>query len=241
MARPTVIQNEVILTAARAVFLERGITATSAEVAERAGVSEGSIFKRFKTKADLFRAAMGINLEDLLPAVQELKARAGTGTVEENLAEAGFRVVAFLERVMPLMMMSWSNQKVPGCPYTGGPEDPPQLRAQRCVAEYLEIEMGLGRIGMVNADVVARAFFGALTSYVFSELLALNHNKSAATIDRKEYVEKYIHILVAGMQAADTVHGRASVESAPRSQPRASLPPAAAPTTTPPTSVAANF
>ena len=61
MARPTVIRNEAILQAARDVFLERGILATSAEVAQRAGVSEGSLFKRFKTKADLFRAAMGLD------------------------------------------------------------------------------------------------------------------------------------------------------------------------------------
>ncbi|MBK6513564.1 MAG: TetR family transcriptional regulator [Polyangiaceae bacterium] len=40
MARPTVIRNEAILEAARDVFLERGILGTSAEVAQRAGVSE---------------------------------------------------------------------------------------------------------------------------------------------------------------------------------------------------------
>ena len=62
MARPTSIKDETIVAAAREVFLERGIQATTAEVAERAGVSEGSVFKRFKTKSELFRAAMGDRL-----------------------------------------------------------------------------------------------------------------------------------------------------------------------------------
>mgnify|MGYP001134528590 CR=1 FL=1 len=58
MARPTSIDDDQILTAARAVFLEHGIRGTTLEVAQRAGVSEGSIFKRWKTKEELFHAAM---------------------------------------------------------------------------------------------------------------------------------------------------------------------------------------
>ncbi|NUP08587.1 MAG: TetR/AcrR family transcriptional regulator [Polyangiaceae bacterium] len=171
MARPTVIRNEVILEAARAVFLERGILATSAEVAQRAGVSEGSIFKRFKTKGELFRAAMGVDLENVLPALQDLVSRAGTRTVEQNLVEAGIETVLFFERIMPIVMMSWSNPKVPGCPH-GYSQDPAPLRAQRHVADYLALESRLGRIRTSAPDVIARAYLGALSHYVFSEMLA---------------------------------------------------------------------
>jgi hypothetical protein len=41
MARPVTISDEQILDAARAVFTEKGPRATTAEIAERAGVSEG--------------------------------------------------------------------------------------------------------------------------------------------------------------------------------------------------------
>lgn len=200
MARPTVIRNEVILEAARVVFLERGISATSAEVAQRAGVSEGSIFKRFKTKADLFRAAMGVDLEDVLPALRELKKSAGTRTVELNLVEAGITTVVFFERVMPIMMMSWSNPRLPGCPgfHAGeGNGEPPPLRAQRHVAEYLEEEMRLGRVGQVKADVIARAYLGALSTFVFSELLV--QNRGGMQMDREEYVREYVRTLLTGM------------------------------------------
>jgi len=49
MARPPVITEERILDAARGVFLKKGIRATTAEVAKRAGIAEGSIFNRFDT------------------------------------------------------------------------------------------------------------------------------------------------------------------------------------------------
>ena len=60
MPRPVSIHNDAILEAASQVFLAHGYQASTAEIARRAGVSEGSIFKRFKTKTDLFLAAMDV-------------------------------------------------------------------------------------------------------------------------------------------------------------------------------------
>src|SRR3954470_8049282 len=99
MARPVSIKDETIIAAARAVFLERGIQATTAEVAQRAGVSEGSVFKRFKSKVDLFRAAMSDRLTE--PAwPRELLATVGKGDVRENLNVAGLQIVTFFRELM---------------------------------------------------------------------------------------------------------------------------------------------
>lgn len=54
MARSRSITDEQILEAARAVFLEDGFSASTLEIARRAGISEASIFKRFSTKENLF-------------------------------------------------------------------------------------------------------------------------------------------------------------------------------------------
>ena len=48
--RPPTITSERLLDVARDVFLECGIRATTQDVAERAGVSEGVLFHRFKSK-----------------------------------------------------------------------------------------------------------------------------------------------------------------------------------------------
>jgi len=196
MARPTVIRNEVILDAARAIFLERGILATSAEVAQRAGVSEGSIFKRFKTKAELFRAAMGVDVGEMPNSLANLHERVGKATVEDNLVEIGISAIRFFERVMPITMMSWSNPKVHPC-FSFAEGEPPPLRAQRYLSDYFAAEMGLGRLVPGDPAVIARAFFGALTAYAFSEMLAGQHG--GAQLAREDYVREYVATLMRGM------------------------------------------
>jgi AcrR family transcriptional regulator len=203
MARPTVIRTEQILEAARTVFLERGVSATSAEVAQRAGVSEGSIFKRFKTKSELFQAAMGMDLEDLPRGLEVLPSLAGRATVEENLVAAGLQSIGFFERLMPLMMMRWANPKTQ-CLTAGleGQAEPPPIRAQRYIAEYLQHEIELGRLRQVDTHTIARAFMGALSTYVFSELLA--SGLETGHIEPRTYVEGYVQTLLCGMEAGST-------------------------------------
>lgn len=212
MARPTVIRNEAILEAARQVFLERGILATSAEVAQRAGVSEGSLFKRFKTKADLFRAAMGLDIEDAPAAVSQLASRVGAGTVEENLAVALLDAIGYMERIFPIAMMSWSNPKVNDCLPFGNDEEPPPLKLQRLLAEYLEAEQALGRVRPLQAKILSRALMGTVSSYVFSELVVAR--RGLEPMDREAYVREYVMTMWAGM---------APVVSTPSRGARASL------------------
>src|SRR2546430_14366674 len=65
------------MEAAAEVFAERGFEgATTAEIAQRAGVAEGTIFKRFRTKRDLLLAVVGPHLMEigagrLRPIMQE--------------------------------------------------------------------------------------------------------------------------------------------------------------------------
>ena len=58
LPRPRHIDDATLLAAAREVFVEKGAAATTREVARRAGVSEGVLFQRYRTKADLFFAAL---------------------------------------------------------------------------------------------------------------------------------------------------------------------------------------
>src|SRR5437762_1272943 len=109
MPRPPTITDRQILEAAREVFLEKGVTATTAEVAKRAGCAEGSIFKRFPTKVELFQAAMHQGTPELPEWIKRLCSEPGQGDLRDKLVQSGLAAIEFFRRIMPLMMMSWSH------------------------------------------------------------------------------------------------------------------------------------
>jgi len=63
-----------ILAAAEDVFAERGASASTEEVARRAGVAIGTVFRHFPTKDDLLRAIMKDLLDRLTAQVNQLAA-----------------------------------------------------------------------------------------------------------------------------------------------------------------------
>ncbi|MCA9596353.1 MAG: TetR/AcrR family transcriptional regulator [Myxococcales bacterium] len=167
MARPIVIRDEDILEAARAVFLERGVRATAQDVARTAGVSEGTVFKRFRTKFELFEAAMGPASED--PAlISYLPLRVGAEDLEHALVSTGVELCAALRRVLPLLMMAWSNPGESGTPAVL--DNPMPLRVLSALTEYFADEQKLGRIAG-DPDILARTFMGAVYNFVLFDVL----------------------------------------------------------------------
>ncbi len=65
MGRPKTIQDSALLEVARKIFRERGHTATTRDVAQAAGISEAIIYQRFKTKDELFYAALAPRTDSL--------------------------------------------------------------------------------------------------------------------------------------------------------------------------------
>src|SRR4051794_40776180 len=93
--------RERILAAARDVFAEGGPDASTEEVAHRAGVAVGTVFRHFPTKADLLRALM----KDLLSQV----------TAEATaLAEEGDPATALFEFFRGLVRRTAANRAVVG-------------------------------------------------------------------------------------------------------------------------------
>ena len=180
MSRPARISDAQVLDAAREVFLERGIRATTADVARRAGVAAGSIFKRFPTNFELFRVAMDIDGAD--PEwLATLGERVGHGEVLDTLTELAKEMVAYFRRVAPLMMMRWSNPDSSAC----NPAAPhPALQRIRKLTSYFEAEIALGRMRPHDPEILARAFVGSLLNFVFLEVLVPAQEQHAMPADR---------------------------------------------------------
>ena len=92
MARPQSIQTGTILDAARKVFMRDGYQAGTARIAREAGVSEGSLFKHFKSKANLFLAAMEVEAGGTAWE-ERLMAGVGKGDPRKTLESAGLQLL----------------------------------------------------------------------------------------------------------------------------------------------------
>lgn len=167
MARPVSISNDAILDAARRVFLKHGYKAGTAQVAREAGVSEGSLFKHFKTKQALFLAAMAVETQE-----QEWEARlmrtVGPGDIRETLEQVGLQMLRRLQILMPCIMMVNAS----GVTFTRTGEcedDPPPLRLIRLMTRYFRAEIKAGRLEMSAPEMQAHIFIGSISHYVFCE------------------------------------------------------------------------
>ncbi len=97
--------RERVLEAATAVFAEQGADASVAEIAKRAGVGAGTLFRHFPTKHDLLLASLEVGFDDVQAAVAEAEAMddpwEGLVHVLTACAEIQARDRGFLESVGP--------------------------------------------------------------------------------------------------------------------------------------------
>jgi AcrR family transcriptional regulator len=79
-ARVDAVRNRAsLLAAAEAEFAERGIDASVADIAHRAGVAKGTVFRHFATKDDLVAAVAGDRLARLVAVARRLSESPDSG------------------------------------------------------------------------------------------------------------------------------------------------------------------
>ena len=89
---------EELVAAALAVFGERGFRQTTlTEVAERAGVSKGTVYLYFSSKDDLFRAVVTQKVVALLEPAEAM-ARSHDGSATELLSKLVYRLWAAMSK-----------------------------------------------------------------------------------------------------------------------------------------------
>jgi AcrR family transcriptional regulator len=169
--RPPVIEESRLLEVAREVFLELGIRATTAEVARRAGISEGAVFRRYHSKACLFGRAMSFDPEAAPALLEGLRERLGQGDLRVTLTELAERLLQLGRIALPVMMMLWSNPEAETAGQTCERGERYQ-RAFGALRAFLAAEMELGRLQPNNPELLARVFMGTLHNYCMTELLS---------------------------------------------------------------------
>jgi AcrR family transcriptional regulator len=107
--------RERVLAAAVAVFAEQGADASVAEIARRAGVGAGTLFRHFPTKHDLLLASLELGFDDVQVAIDHAETLDdpwdGLVHVLTACAEIQARDRAFLESVGPELFREPSLQR----------------------------------------------------------------------------------------------------------------------------------
>lgn len=196
--RPQSISSETILDAAGAVFRERGHAATTAEIAGRAGVSEGILFHRYKNKETLLAAV--IHREGEPPLVlREMIARAGRGSLSANIRIIIESVLDSVLRIHPLFELGISSTTPAAfhASMLANPEKPAPVRIVELLSRYLQAEASAGRVRPVDPVCAARAVMGACMEYAHFE-----HFFGSKT-DRNSFVRGMVDFVLHGITASD--------------------------------------
>ncbi len=186
MARPKKIDDELILKAAHQLFIELGPSATTAMIAEHAGVSEGLLFKRFGSKHDLFLASMGLEMPEWF---SEISADFD-GAVEDRLVELATRMVALMRRVLPKVEIIFGQD--PGHRFSE--DSPPVVAVQQLDDFFSNLEPHGYRAE--HPQVLARAFMGSLHHFVFSSLKGIDE---FCPCSEELYIKQIVSMIVGSM------------------------------------------
>lgn len=214
MARPKQIDDQQLLDSLRETFLELGPVASTQELAKRAGVSEGTLFKRFGTKKKIFVEALRLpDLEDRAWFVG-LVDQAGRGTIEETLVGFALGMRAFLDEIMPMLTVITAGGK--HSPHEvacmlGETDPPPPLRTVDRFAQYFEREMELGRLRRVDPRALAWMFVGALSHDFHLRMHYPNHDFGDSEVYSRKIARAVIDL--AGTSSVPADSSRAASKS----------------------------
>jgi AcrR family transcriptional regulator len=173
--------REKIVEAAERVMRERGLArSTTKEIARAAGYSEGTLYKHFESKEDLFLAVLAERLPSFVVLVEQLPARVGQGTVRETLKEVANNALAYYGEIVPMAASIFSEPRLLARHREGlrkrgaGPR-----MVNEALTAYLDAEERLGRVredadpeaaaAMILGACYQRAFF---RSFLGEDMLA---------------------------------------------------------------------
>lgn len=180
--------------------MELGIRATTSEVATRAGIAEGTIFHRFKSKQELFRAAMNFDPDAALALVNDLPLQpaAHVGERDASLRQALLRFaegfMAFGRIAIPVMMMSWSNPESQMCAERTDERTSRYRKVLGGLSAFFEREMAAGNLRRADPEVMARMLVGSLHHFCMSELFM---DEPKSQLGRRAFAERVVDVLLA--------------------------------------------
>jgi AcrR family transcriptional regulator len=188
MGRPRTITDESIVETAREVFLEQGPGASTAAIAERMGISQASLFKRFGTKEELQLAA-------LHPPEPLWQARLAAGPdarpIREQIHEVALDIAAFMEEMIPRITMLRAAGIDVEQLMRSRHSLPPPLKNYQLLVAWFESAMAQGRVRPGIAEIYAITLVGSINATAFFEHLA---GQPLVATGREKFVSDFMEM-----------------------------------------------
>ncbi len=171
MPRRKTITDDDLLAAARHVFVEKGFGATTREIARRAGISEGILFQRFHTKAELFFAAM------VLPPIDLSQMFCGTEPGGQELSgyplieKVTFAMIDYFRETLPVLLPLTMHPDFRFEEFASRHPGSPLATLRMQITRFFHAQVAAGKIGAVHPGAAALVVWSIAHSIVFFERL----------------------------------------------------------------------
>ena len=137
-------------------------------IAERLGMSQAALFKRFGTKEKLIVAAlsrpMGKN-----PVAEVLALGPTDAPIKDQLVTLGTGIMAVMRRLVPYMAMLHAAA-IDTKAHLGQDHAPP-IQARKLITAWFQAAMDQGRIRPMDPHIMAVGFIGMLKARPFREII----------------------------------------------------------------------
>ncbi len=188
-----------ILDVALRLFADKGFSGTrTREIAELAGISETLIFQHFKTKEDLYRAALGelFSHHPVMPEVEEKMAKKDDFGVFSTLALHIIRHNQRDPRIMRLAIFSaLEGSHLTEVFHRGGETGPP---LPELLGGYIKQRIDEGAFNKVNAQIAAQLFIETIFMYVADKQASISG--PPLTFSDEETVGTLVRIFLDGLK-----------------------------------------
>ena len=171
MGRKKGLSDQQLLDVARDVFVEKGIAASTREIALRANISEAVIYQRYATKADLFFTAMAppaLDLEEML------KPDGDAEDVRQRLERIASGMLAYFRELMPILLPLMTHPSFDYEDFVKRHPESPLTLLREGLMDYLTHEAEAGRVRPENIGPSGLTLVATMHSLALFEKLGVH-------------------------------------------------------------------
>lgn len=190
MARPRQMADEELLAFARQVFLEHGPSASTNLIAERCGMSQATLYKRFGDKKTLLIRAL---LPPMPPFLDAIEQGPTAGPLAPQLEAIGLSIMRWFEHIVPCIAALSASGLDPKALVSTHYDTPPPLMMLRAMTTWFARAEGLRG----QPHQLALQFLGGFHLPMF-----MGHVVGGSLLDDPEaYVHDFVDIFLGGASA----------------------------------------